>query len=176
MPPGSGTLFSNNRGIALGNNGGTIDTNESSVSYGGVITGGTVNGNSTNTAGGFSFTKAGPGTLTLTTNNTYGGATIIAGGVFSVNNLNATETANGGVTSSIGEAPNTAPYLVLNGGTLQYTGGTAATTDRQFTLGTSGGTLDSSGQAGANSRGMATTAVAEPPSTRWPNPAAVLAL
>ena len=140
---GSGTLFSNNRGVALGNDGGTIDTNGSSVSYGGIVSGGVVNTTSANTAGGFSFTKAGSGTLTLTNANTYGGATIITGGVLSVNNLNATETANGGVTSSIGQMPNTAPYLVLNGGTLQYIGASAATTDRQFTLGSSGGAIDS---------------------------------
>lgn len=164
---GGGTLFSNNRGIALGNNGGTIDTNGSSVSFGGVISGGTVATTSANTAGGFSFTKAGLGTLTLTTNNTYGGATIITGGVLSVNNLNATETANGGVTSSIGQAPNTAPYLVLNGGTLQYAGGTAST-DRQFTLGANGGVLDASGSGAlawngnSGSGGTAVNAVAQP--------------
>ena len=67
-----------------------------------------------------------------------------------MNNLNATETANGGVTSSIGQAPNTAPYLVLNGGTLQYIGASAATTDRQFTLGTSGGAIDSSSTSPSN--------------------------
>jgi fibronectin-binding autotransporter adhesin len=144
----SGTLFSAqgnaNNGITLGNDGGTINTNGNNVSYGGNITGGVVNSTSANTAGGFNLSKAGLGTLTLTGNNTYGGATIITGGVLSVNNLNATETANGGVASSIGEAPNTAPYLVLNGGTLQYIGTTAAATDRQFTLGTSGGAIDSS--------------------------------
>jgi len=147
---GSGTLFSNNRGIALGNNGGTIDTNGSSVSYGGVITGGIVNSGSANTAGGFSFTKAGNGTLTLTNSHTYGGATVITGGVLSVSTLNVTEGAGGGVASGIGEAPNTAPYLVLNGGTLQYLGTSAAATDRQFTLGTSGGGLDSSSVSSAN--------------------------
>jgi autotransporter-associated beta strand protein len=145
---GATTLFStqtnSDNAIILGNNGATINTNGNSVSYGGTISGGTVNTTSANTAGGFSFTKAGAGTLTLTANNTYGGATIITGGVLSVNNLNATETANGGVTSSIGEAPNTAPYLVLNGGTLQYIGAVAATTDRQFTLGVNGGGIDSS--------------------------------
>jgi len=168
------TLFSTQgntkNGITLGNNGGTINTNGNSVSYGGVITGGTVNSTSANTAGGFSFTKAGLGTLTLTSNSTYGGATIITGGVLSVNNLNATETANGGVTSSIGEGPNTAPYLVLNGGTLQYIGTSAATTDRQFTLGTSGGAIDSSSptadtltwSGNTGSGGTAVNAVAEP--------------
>jgi len=154
------TLFSNNAGIKLGNNGGTINTNGNSVTYGGVITGGVVNSSSANTAGGFSFTKAGSGTLTLTGTNTYGGATIINGGVLSINSL-ANETANGGVTSSIGESPNTAPYLVLNGGTLQYTG-TAASTDRQFTLGVNGGGIDSSGSgpiAWNGNTGSAGTAV-----------------
>lgn len=145
---GGGTLFSNSRGIALGNNGGTIDTNGSDVTYGGVITGGVVNTTSANTAGGFSFTKTGSGTLTLTGANTYGGATIITGGTLSVDVLDVIQGANGGGgASGIGQAPNTAPYLILNGGTLKYTGG-AATTDRHFTLGTAGGGIDASGTAG----------------------------
>jgi autotransporter-associated beta strand protein len=155
------TLFSNNRGITLGNDGGTINTNSNNVSYGGVITGGTVNTTSAHTAGGFSFTKAGGGTLTLTGANTYGGATIVTGGTLSVNSLNVTEGASGGTASSIGEAPNTEPYLVLNGGNLQYTGGTA-TTDRQFTLGVNGGGIDNSGSGALNwagNTGSAGTAV-----------------
>ena len=46
--------------------------------------------------------------------------------------------------SNIGIAPNYAASLVLNGGTLQYTG-PATSTDRLFTVGPSGGTLDASG-------------------------------
>lgn len=145
---GAGALFSNNRNLVLGNNGGTIDTNGSSVTFGGTISGGVVNTTSANTAGGFSLTKAGSGTLALTNaNNTYGGATIITGGVLSVAAINVTQGENGGVASSIGASPNTAPYLILNGGTLQYTGG-AATTDRHFTLGASGGGIDASGSGG----------------------------
>ena len=52
--------------------------------------------------------------------------------------------AIGGAASSIGESSNVAANLVLNGGTLRYTGN-GATTDRLFTLGASGGTLDASG-------------------------------
>ena len=38
---------------------------------------------------------------------------------------------------------------MLNGGTLQYTGG-AASIDRLFTLGTGGGTIDASGTGALN--------------------------
>ncbi|NBW97770.1 MAG: hypothetical protein EBR28_13845, partial [Planctomycetia bacterium] len=48
------------------------------------------------------------------------------------------------VFSALGFATTGASYLVLNGGTLQYTGA-AASTAKQFTLGASGGGLDASG-------------------------------
>ena len=46
---------------------------------------------------------------------------------------------------------------MLNGGTLQYTGGTT-TTDHLFTLGTSGGTLDASGTGAVTFSNTGTTA------------------
>src|SRR5207244_2890663 len=90
------------------------------------------------------LTKGGNGTWTLSGANTYTGVTTITAGTLSVSSL-----ANGGSSSSIGASTNAATNLVLNGGTLQYTAG-AVSTDRLFSVGTSGGTLDASGTGAVN--------------------------
>lgn len=83
------------------------------------------------------FSKSGPGTLTLANGaNDYTGVTTVTGGM-----LGATTLANGGQVSSIGQSGNGSANLVLDGGGLQYTGGTV-TTDRGFTLGVNDGTID----------------------------------
>lgn len=77
-----------------------------------------------------SVTLTGPGTLSLTnTANTYSGATIMSGGA----TLEAAALANAGTASSIGAAAANPGNLVLDG-TFRYTGATAASTDRGFTL------------------------------------------
>ena len=77
--------------------------------------------------------------------NTYTGATQING---DTNNqggtLSVSVLANGGTASGIGASTNDASNLLINRGTLQYTGATVST-DRLFTIGTSGGSLDASG-------------------------------
>lgn len=89
------------------------------------------------------LTKSGAGALTISGGaNRYTGPTVINGGVLSVGAL-----ANGGAPSDIGAAASEAVNLVLNGGTLQYTG-TGANIDRLFSLGTGGGTIEAAG-AGA---------------------------
>ncbi|WP_395730163.1 autotransporter-associated beta strand repeat-containing protein [Prosthecobacter sp.] len=90
------------------------------------------------------FTQAGSGTTTLTGDNSYSGSTTINAGVLSVSVL-----ADGGASSHVGASTNAASNLVLNGGTLQYTGGSTST-DRLFSVGSSGGTLDASGTGAVN--------------------------
>lgn len=86
------------------------------------------------------LTKNGNTTLTLAGGvNSYGGVTTLSGGTVSVGAL-----ADGGSVSDIGSASSSAANLVLNGGTLQYTGGAQAI-NRLFTLGTGNGAIDSSG-------------------------------
>jgi autotransporter-associated beta strand protein len=82
------------------------------------------------------LTKTNSGTLTVATTNDYTGVTTIAGGVLSVAQL-----ANGGAACGLGAAPANATNLVLNGGTLRYTGASASI-DRGLTLNPGGGALD----------------------------------
>ncbi len=86
--------------------------------------------------------QSGSGTTNLTSANTYSGSTTISGGILNVGSL-----ANFNTASAIGKgsATNTASDLVLDGGTLQYTGTTAASTNRAYTLTTNGGSFDASG-------------------------------
>lgn len=80
------------------------------------------------------------GSVTLNAANSYSGITTIKGGVLAVQLL-----ANGGAASPIGSSDNSASNLVIDGGALASTG--AATTDRLFTIGANGATLDGSGGA-----------------------------
>ena len=129
-----------NHNVTIGGGGGTFD-----VTAGNTLTVAGVVSNLFSGAGRGNALYAGPlvktdaGTLVLSGANTYYGATIIDGGVLSVSTL-----ANGNSTSGIGESPSAAPALVLNGGTLQYTGA-GASTDRSFVLTPNGGGIDASG-------------------------------
>jgi len=91
-------------------------------------------------AGTGALNKTTSGTVTLNGLDTDTGIVTVSAGTLSVTNV-----ANGGAASGLGESTSAATNLVLNGGTLQYSGTAVTTTDHLFTLGTSGGTLDSSG-------------------------------
>jgi autotransporter-associated beta strand protein len=94
--------------------------------------------------GGTGLTKSGNAPLAIYGPNDYTGVTTLNGGVTTVDTLD-----NGGAPTSIGAATKSAANLVLNGGTLQYYGG-GASIDRSFTLGPSGGGIDSSGAGALN--------------------------
>ncbi|MEO7101630.1 MAG: autotransporter-associated beta strand repeat-containing protein [Luteolibacter sp.] len=81
--------------------------------------------------------------MNLTAANTYTGATTVTAGTLSVGSL-----ANGGSNSNIGASTNAAGNLVLNGGTLQYTGA-AVSTDRLFSL-QSSSSINASGSGAVN--------------------------
>jgi fibronectin-binding autotransporter adhesin len=101
-----------------------------------------------------SLTIRNGGTVSLQGRNNYGGATVVEGkytdnGGFISTTLEVTELANGGVSdaanpSSIGNSSSDASNLVIQGGTLRYIG-SGDSTDRLFSIGTHGATLDSSG-------------------------------
>lgn len=89
------------------------------------------------------LTKSGTGTLELQGSNSYGGATTVNAGT-----LKAATVSNGGAASLMGSSSNAAANVVLNGGTLQFTPVTTASTDRLFSVGTTAGSaLDASGTA-----------------------------
>ncbi|HET6246658.1 MAG TPA: autotransporter-associated beta strand repeat-containing protein [Tepidisphaeraceae bacterium] len=98
----------------------------------------------TGTQNNLALTKGGAGTLTLPGAYGFVGPTTINAGVMVISSLQA-----GGTASGIGAATNAAGNLVFGGGTLQYVGSAAASTDRLFTLAGSG-TIDSSGGGAVN--------------------------
>jgi len=91
-----------------------------------------------------SLAKTSAGTWVLTnSSNSYSGTTTVTGGTLSVSSL-----ANGGSNSNIGASSNDAVNLILNGGTLKYTGADVST-DRLFALSASS-TIDASGTGALN--------------------------
>ena len=106
--------------------------------------------------------------------NTYTGPTLIGGGIANIGqgsatdgvggnytanqytgdcSLNASVLANGGVASSIGASTSAATNLILDGGTLFYTGTSAATTNRLFTVTQNGGAIYANGGLTLNNGG-----------------------
>ncbi len=107
----------------------------------------TITGNNTYSSGTTSAILSGSGnviiaagnaTVTMTGLSTYTGVTTINSGTLSTTQL-ANTTASG-----IGASSGSSSNLVINGGTLKYTGA-AGTVTRSFSVGTNGATLDASG-------------------------------
>jgi len=128
---GGGTLkttagFTSTRNITLNAGGGTIDTNGNSPTLSGVISG----------TGG--LTKTGAGTMTLSGNNTYSGATNISQGTLSVGGTGIGDasavTATSGATLDLGGNDETigslagAGNVTLGSGTLTTGGNNTSTT------------------------------------------------
>ena len=98
------------------------------------------------------LTKNGTGTLFLSgTNSTYSGVTTINDGV-----VNVAYLTNALVNGPLGAANDNATKLMLAGGTLQYTGNNATSTDRNFTL-LGNFTIDASGSASNATMSFAAT-------------------
>ncbi|MGO4322607.1 autotransporter-associated beta strand repeat-containing protein [Pseudomonas sp. KB_12] len=164
---GSATAFGSGY-LNMGNvAGATLDANGFNPSFtwlqGGGTTGGNINlggqtltintGNNTagvayagNINGTGNLVKNGAQTQRMTgCNNGYTGTTTINGGTLAVDCV-----ADGGSNSGTGASSAAASNLVINGGaTLSYSGA-GQSSDRLFTLGAGGGTLDSSGTGAWN--------------------------
>lgn len=139
-----------------GTNGNTVfDTNGNNLAVSKIMSG----------AGGFS--KINAGTMTLTAQNTYRGSTIISGGTLDLSNgqiysdygwgnvltrvENGATIITGGWADGdtlnakigLGQVNFSASNLVVDNGTLRYTGiSTTGNSDRTFTIGALGATLD----------------------------------
>lgn len=98
--------------------------------------------------------KGGTGTQNLTGSSSYSGVTAISGGV-----LNAGTFANVNLPSSIGKGSVAGSNrdLLIMGGTLQYTGSAAQSSDRLFSITNAGGALDASGSNNANALNLSGT-------------------
>jgi autotransporter-associated beta strand protein len=85
------------------------------------------------------------GSLKLRQPSSYTGTTTLLGGVLNVATL-GNYGANGGLGNRAAASEASGNIgLLFRGGTLQYTGATTQTTDRQIRIGTEGGTIDASG-------------------------------
>jgi fibronectin-binding autotransporter adhesin len=113
----------------------------------------TINSTLSDGIGGTTLTKAGPGTLVLTSSNTYTGATFLLSGTLSIS-----------VNNQLGDAP-TGAAVNLNGGTLQATStfllanGSVTAGRRAIVLGGNGGTIDVTGSNNLTVSGVISQAV-----------------
>ncbi len=138
--------------------GGTLTLNESStttnpisLSGAGTHTIAVSTGNTPTLSGVISgsgdLTKQDAGTLTLSGANTYAGVTTLAGGVLNVATFSDYGVAGGLGNRAVGGDGSQNVGILFQGGTLQYTGSTAQSTNRAIRISTVGGgaTIDASG-------------------------------
>jgi len=98
----------------------------------------TFSGIITSEAGG-NLVKTGSAVMSLGDSNRYTGTTTISNGTLSISSL-----VDGGSISGIGTSSSAAANLLINAGTLRYTG-SATSSNRSFTIGNNGATIDASG-------------------------------
>jgi fibronectin-binding autotransporter adhesin len=136
---GIGTMTPPTGGGEVKVGGGTLTltlSNGGTMSYGGNLTG----------TGNVVFT-AGVATLS-SSNSSFNGTIRVTNGAV----LGVTNVANAGTNSALGSA-GAASNLVLDGGTLRYAARVGGSTDRLFTIGQNGGTLEAYGFSGTNHSG-----------------------
>ncbi|MEO7101229.1 MAG: autotransporter-associated beta strand repeat-containing protein [Luteolibacter sp.] len=120
--------------------------------WNGTVQNGTISGAIGGTGGMTINCGSGTGAV-LTLNNAasdYAGATSISGAVVNINTGGTLANVNTASSIGKGSAGGSSADLVLNNGTLRYTGAAAQSTDRLFSVGTANGTLDASGSNVAN--------------------------
>ena len=123
-PSTSGFNQTINGGFLTGSSGGgTLGVQQNGT---GVLI---INSTIVDNGGATGFAKSGTGAARLNAANSYTGGTTLSGG-----RLDVAQLANGGVASSIGASSADAANLVIESGTLAYTGTVDAVTDRGITL------------------------------------------
>jgi fibronectin-binding autotransporter adhesin len=88
--------------------------------------------------------------ITTRSGNSYTGTSAIT----FASTLSVSQVANAGASSTLGTSSSAASNLVIDRGVLRHTGGSNSSTDRLFTIGAGGATLESTG-AGAVTFGSA---------------------
>jgi fibronectin-binding autotransporter adhesin len=125
--------------LTLGANAGTGANNVTYTNGGTVVMAGSAD---------YTGTTSVNGVVMATAQSRY---TAKSGGTTSLVNTNLPSTlevasvSDAGVASSLGASSNAAANLVLNMGTLRHTGAAASSSDRLFTVGTGGATIESTG-------------------------------